>query len=164
MRDATWVVDYRPGAGRRWQTAAAPSFQRVAVAGVLPHRVYHAALAALEPGQTFSYRLSENGKLVFESEARTPKSADQPQHFVVFGDCGAGTPEERAIAYRTFLSKPDFVMITGDIVYGSGLISEYSTKFWPIFNAETASPAVGAPLLRSTLFVAAARQPRHRPS
>jgi hypothetical protein len=153
--DATWVVDYRPGYGRRWQTAPAPSFQRVAVIGVEPHRVYQEALTGLEPGQAFSYRLSKDGQDVFESEARAPKAADQTQRFVVFGDCGADTPEERAIAYRAFLCKPDFVMITGDIVYGNGLISEYSTKYWPIYNADLASPASGAPLLRSTLFMAA---------
>ena len=46
-------------------------------------------------------------------------------------------------------------MITGDIVYGRGLISEYREKFWPVYNADEASPVGGAPLLRSTLFVAA---------
>ena len=69
-KDAGWTVDYRPGAGRGWQTASGATFQRVAVAGVEPQRVYHVALSALEPGQTFAYRLSEGGKAVFESEAR----------------------------------------------------------------------------------------------
>ena len=46
-------------------------------------------------------------------------------------------------------------MIAGDIVYNRGRISEYREKYWPIYNAEVAAPAVGAPLLRSTLFVAA---------
>jgi acid phosphatase type 7 len=151
-----WVVDYRPGVGRRWQTGPAPSFTRVAVAGTEPHRVYHAALTSLEPGQIFTYRVSNDGKVVFEAEARAPKAADQPCRFVVFGDCGADTPEERAIAYRAFLAKPDFVMITGDIVYGEGLISEYRTKYWPIYNSAVVAPSLGAPLLRSTLFVAAA--------
>jgi hypothetical protein len=73
----------------------------------------------------------------------------------VFGDCGADTPEEKAIAYRVFRTKPHYVMITGDIVYDRGRISEYRSKFWPIYNAETASPEDGAPLLRSTLFLAA---------
>ncbi len=99
--DSPWAVDYRPGAGRRWQTAQSPSFTRVAVPGTEPHRVYHVALADLEPGQIFAYRVSSEGKVVFESEARAPKAADQPYRFVVFGDCGADTPEERAIAYRT---------------------------------------------------------------
>src|SRR5271166_2584756 len=48
--ESNWAVDYRPGTGRRWQAAKAPSFRRVAVAGALPHRVYRAALTELEPG------------------------------------------------------------------------------------------------------------------
>jgi Calcineurin-like phosphoesterase len=153
--DAAWTVEYRPGTGRRWETGPAPSFTRVAVEGSAPHRIYHTALADLEPGQIFAYRVSHGGTVVFESEAHAPKGAGQAYRFVVFGDCGADTPEERAIAFRTFRAKPDFVMITGDIVYGRGLASEYRTKYWPIYNAEEAAPDRGAPLLRSTLFVAA---------
>jgi hypothetical protein len=152
---AAWTIDCRPGTGRRWQAGPAPEFTRVAVAGIEPHRIYHAALAGLEPGQIFAYRVSCDGKVVFESEAHAPKAADQPYRFVVFGDCGADTPAERAIAFRTFRAGPDFVMITGDIVYGRGLVSEYRTKFWPIYNAPEAAPEKGAPLLRSTLFLAA---------
>ena len=74
----------------------------------------------------------------------SPKAADQPYRFVAFGDCGADTPEQRQIALRTFNLKPDFVMITGDIVYGKGLISEYRSKYWPVYNADIASAAVGA--------------------
>jgi hypothetical protein len=154
--DATWAVTYRPGIGSRWQTAEGPAFRRILVEPDRPHRVYQLALTGLEAGQIFSYRVSKDGTALFGSEARAPKAADQPHRFVVFGDCAAGTPEEKAIAYRTFLSKPDFVMITGDIVYGKGLISEYRTKYWPIYNSDEAAPSVGAPLLRSTLFVAAA--------
>jgi hypothetical protein len=154
--DGTWTVDYRPGTGRRWQKAPAPSFSRVAVAGIQPHRVYHTALTDLQPGELFGYRVSLGDKPVFESEGRSPKAADQPYRFVTFGDCGADTPEQRQIALRTFNLKPDFVMITGDIVYGKGLISEYRSKYWPVYNADIASPSVGAPLMRSTLFVAAA--------
>lgn len=87
---------------------------------------------------------------------RTPRSTDPPQRFVVFGDGGSGTPVEKAVAYRTYLQKPDYVLITGDIVYSRGRASEYDASFWPIYNAETASRASGSPLLRSTLYVAAA--------
>jgi acid phosphatase type 7 len=153
--DADWSVEYRPGPGTRWQTADAPAARRVAVAGIEPHRVYHTPLTGLEPGVMFAYRVSRGGKVVFEAEARAPKVARQPQRFVAFGDCGAGTAEQKAIAYRTLLSKPDYVMIPGDIVYGKGLVSEYRDKFWPIYNADEPSPNSGVPLLRSTLFVAA---------
>jgi hypothetical protein len=153
--DADWSVEYRPGPGTRWQPARAPAARRVAVAGSEPHRVYHASLTGLEPGVIFAYRVRRGGKVVFEAEARAPKVARQAQRFVAFGDCGAGTPEQTAIAYRAFLSRPDYLMITGDIVYGRGLVSEYRDKFWPIYNADEPSPNSGAPLLRSTLFVAA---------
>src|SRR5262249_31229676 len=62
---------------------------------------------------------------------------------------------QRAIAYQTYQARPDFVFITGDIVYGRGLISEYREKFFPVYNAEKASPLIGAPLTCSTLFLAA---------
>jgi acid phosphatase type 7 len=153
--DANWAVEYQPGTATRLQAASAPSHRRVAVAGVEPHRVYHAALTGLQPGEMFGYRVSLGGQVVFTAEARAPKLPDQPQRFVVFGDCGAGTPEEKAIAYRAYQSKPDFLMITGDIVYGEGRITEYREKYWPILNADEASPYEGAPLLRSTLSLAA---------
>ncbi len=153
--DDTWTVDYQTGTAARWQPAKPPSARRIAVAGVEPHRVYHVALEDLQPGEVFGYRVNLSGQVAFSAEARAPKAADQPQRFVVFGDCGAGTSEEKAIACRAYLSRPDYVMITGDIVYGDGRISEYRTKFWPILNAENASPSEGAPLLRSTLTVAA---------
>ncbi|MEP6539645.1 MAG: metallophosphoesterase [Bryobacteraceae bacterium] len=53
------------------------------------------------------------------------------------------------------MAKPDFVFIPGDIVYSRGQASEYMLKYFPIYNSAKASPELGAPLLRSTLFVAA---------
>ena len=85
-----------------------------------------------------------------------PKGPSQAHRFVVFGDCGAGTPEEKQVAYQAYLASPDYLMITGDIVYARGRVGEYRENFWPIFNCEEASPSAGAPLLRSTLFTAAA--------
>jgi hypothetical protein len=153
--DAPWAVEFRTQADRDWKTAKAPKFNRVAVAGIEPHRVYRATIKVVEPGGAFSYRVRKGDDVLFEAAGHAPKAVDQPHRFAVFGDCGAGTPEQRLIAYRAFLSRPDFVMITGDIVYGKGLISEYREKFWPVYNADEASPSTGAPLLRSTLFLAA---------
>ena len=86
--------------------------------------------------------------------ART-KSATQRYRFAVFGDCGAGTPEQKPIAYQAFLAKPDFVMIPGDMVYERGRISEYRDQFWPVYNADEPSPSAGVPLARRAPFVAA---------
>jgi hypothetical protein len=153
--DADWSVEHTTGAKNEWKRAQAPRFVRVAVTGVEPHRIYHASLTNLEPGGTFHYRVLEGGsKVVFSAEAKAPKVAGQPFRFVAFGDCGAGTSEQKPLARRAFLSEPDLVMIPGDIVYEHGLISEYREKFWPVYNADEVSDT-GAPLLRSALFVAA---------
>ena len=153
---ADWSVEYRPGPGDVWRpTAKPPAANRIAVPGTKPHRVYHLALTGLEPGGTFAYRVLKGGETVFESEGHAPKVAGQPQRFVVFGDCGVDGPEQRAIAHRAFLARPDYLMVTGDMVYGKGLISEYRKNFWPIYNADTASPSDGAPILRSIPTTAA---------
>jgi acid phosphatase type 7 len=153
--EADWSLEVRPGLDQAWVQADAPSMRRIAVPKIAPHRIYRAALKGLVPGGRFSYRLNRAGRSVFEAEGTSPKSADQPYRFVAFGDCGAGTPEQKRIAYRTYLEHPDFVFITGDIVYARGRISEYREKFWPFYNADESSPSLGAPLMRSTPFLAA---------
>jgi hypothetical protein len=174
MSPAQWAVEVRGAKDSKWRAEEAPSAQTVsapegepAVAGknakadgpappaIAPHLVYRAHLTHLPPGQEFQYRVLKNGKPVFDARAHARKAAGQPYRFVLFGDCGQGTPSENTVAYQAYLAKPDFLFIPGDIVYGSGRISEYRTKFFPNYNADEPSPSNGAPLLRSTVFIAA---------
>jgi 3',5'-cyclic AMP phosphodiesterase CpdA len=153
--DASWVVEYRNKGAATWRKAELGEPRRVAVEGVAPHRIYRAALTGLEPGGTFEYRVSRGDQAVFSAEGKAIKSPAQPYRFVVFGDCGAGTAEQKPIAFRAFDSNPDLVVIPGDIVYDRGTVTEYREKFWPAYNADEASTNGGVPLLRSALFVAA---------
>lgn len=156
--DHAWALEYQPASSHNdaWLVAPGPRWHRIDVRGVAPHRVYRADLAGLTLGSTFAYRVKRDGTIVFTAEARAPRSLAQPQRFIVFGDCGAGTAEERAIAYQAGRARPDLVVIVGDVVYTRGRIVEYRNKFWPVYDADVASPATGAPLLRSTIVVAAA--------
>jgi len=97
----------------------------------------------------------ESGKVLFESPGHARKSAAQPYRFALFGDSGQGNAAQKAVAYQVSLVKPDFIFIPGDIVYSSGRISEYRTKFFPIYNPDQTAADVGAPLLRSIPFIAA---------
>jgi 3',5'-cyclic AMP phosphodiesterase CpdA len=170
--DAVWKVEIKKGTS--WRGAGTPVSTLVeapagkpipAVAGkkappapgaaIEAHRVYRAALNGLKSGEEFTYRVSQNGKVVFESVAHARKTGDQPYRFVTFGDTAQDTPSERAIVYQTSLSKPDFVFVTGDIVYGAGRISEYRHHFFPVFNSDEASASAGAPLIRSIPTIAA---------
>jgi len=149
-----WGVEYRSGQ-EAWREADAPKARRIEVPSIVPHWLYRAVLVGLVPGSTFTYRVRKEGNVVFSADGRSPKKAGQVYRFAVFGDCGAGTSEQKKVAYQTHLAQPDFVMITGDIVYSRGRISEYREKYWTIYNSDEPSPLSGAPLLRSILFVAA---------
>ncbi len=152
--NADWSVEERNASSGAWKKTSVPIYNRVAVAGIDPHRVYQAKLTGLLPGGTFSYQVRKNGKVVFSSEGKAPKSNQQNYRFVAFGDIGAETPDQKLLAVRAFQAKPDLVLVPGDIVYERGLISEYRYKFWNIYNADKVD-AQGAPMMRSVPFVTA---------
>jgi acid phosphatase type 7 len=150
----TWLVEYKNAKDHVWMNAANLTARKISITGAAAFTVYNASFTALIPGQTFLYRVSKNGGLVFTAEAKSPPSQKQPFRVVISGDMGAGTKQAGKIAHRIFKSDPGFVAIAGDIVYSQGLISEYKTKFWPVYNADVAD-TTGVPLMRSTVFVAA---------
>lgn len=113
---------------------------------------YAAALTGLHLSKRYRYRLRGNGQTIAEGYFTTRKKRGDPLRFVAFGDNAYGNPGQRAVAYYAYQAHPDFIMNTGDNVYESGLDSEYAKYFYPIYNADGADPAVGAPLLRSVPF------------
>lgn len=149
-----WTVQYKVDGKGKWLKVEKITNTRIAVVGLTPFKVYNASFTALVPGGIFTYRVSKNGAIVFNADAKAPKSIDQPYRLVVFGDIGAGTKEAKEIANEVYKSNADLVAVTGDIVYDNGTISDYASKFWPIYNSDTLDE-FGAPLLRSIPFVGA---------
>ncbi|QKJ30607.1 metallophosphoesterase [Mucilaginibacter mali] len=152
--DATWFVEERTKDSNAWTRIEAINFTRVAVTGVDPHRIYHIKFNKLDPGSTFYYRVIKNKVVVFEAEGKAPKSDKQNYRFVAIGDIGALTPDQKLLAVQAYKAKPDMVVVAGDIVYNTGLISEYRTKFWNIYNSDKETEQ-SAPIMRSVPFVAA---------
>ena len=150
--DTVWLAEYKTA--NKWMKAENQISYTITTAGIDPFAVYNASFTSLVPGSTFMYRVSKNSKVVFTAEAKAPKSSDQPFRFVASGDMGAGTKEAKQVANGIYKASPDFVAIAGDLVYEYGLISEYKTKFWPIYNADKVD-TIGVPLLRSVPFVGA---------
>ena len=151
---ADWQAEYKIIENAKWLRAEKPTATTINIAGTNPYEVYRSTLKGLIAGSTFTYRVLKNNKEVFTAQAKAPKSADQAFRFVASGDMGAGTVEAKQIANGIFAAHPDFVTISGDIVYEYGLASEYKTKFWPIYNADKVD-TVGVPLMRSVPFIAA---------
>jgi 3',5'-cyclic AMP phosphodiesterase CpdA len=154
-REARWSVMLKPSPASHWQAAGEPSVRALRFGSFPPARLYSADLTNIPPGQSFAYRVLKDGNIVFAARARARKNATQPYSFAVFGDLGTGSAGQRKIAFQVHRAQPDFVVMPGDIVYKHGRLSEYLERFFPIYNAEEASPSSGAPLLRSVLFVAA---------
>ncbi len=127
--------------------------QRVILSYSVPDKLYlwDNQIEGLVPGQSFQYKLVKNGKDVFRGSGTARKTEGQAFRCVLFGDTGADTLSERKIVYQTYLKKPDFLVILGDIVYSYGRLSEYIQKFFPIFENAKASEQTGAPLLQSTV-------------
>ena len=113
---------------------------------------YAAQFAGLALGARYYYRVGLGEQVVAEGFFTTRKPRGTPTRFVAFGDNSVGETSERAIACQAWRAGPDFVMNTGDNVYGSGLDHEYARNFFPVYNADRAAPQIGAPLLRSIPF------------
>ena len=150
---ANWQVEMRIGG--KWTAMDAPRYRRVAIPGANVYRLYSDVLTDLNPGASASYRVLKNGAEVFAAAANARKPSGANTRFAVFGDCGENTPGQKAAAYQVYKEKPDYVFLTGNIVYRQGEMAQYYEKYFPIYNADRADPAVGAPLIRSTLFFAA---------
>jgi hypothetical protein len=145
-----FVLEFRQNGGYR---AAKWTSRLVEMVSAPPHRVYSATLDRLRAGETINYRLRLGTETVFEGSTIAPKSDGQPYTFAVFGDCGIGQPQQAQVAAQIYAKRPDFAMITGDIVYNDGRINEYQRRFFPYYAADKADSAVGAPLLSSTLVI-----------
>jgi len=148
-----WFVEYKNSGADEWMKSKNQTSSRITVAGIEPFIVYSASIIGLAAGNKFMYRVSKNGKVAFEAEAKALKSKEQSFRIAISGDMGAGTATAKKIAYEIYKANPDMVAIAGDIVYNRGLLSEYTTKWWPVYNKDNAD-TMGAPLMRSIPFMA----------
>lgn len=113
--------------------------------------LYRATLPKLKFDLEYSYTVYLEGQPIAEASF-TSRTKEQKTRFAVFGDCGAGTPQQAKIAYQVYQQKPQFVLVTGDNVYRSGLENEYRKNFFPYYAAKEADTLKGAPLMQSIPF------------
>lgn len=113
--------------------------------------LYRARLPKLKFDELYSYRVSSTHELISENSFNS-RSKKPMTRFVVFGDCGQGTSNQAQIAYQVYQQKPQFVLVTGDNVYTSGLEREYRKNFFPYYVTKEANPEKGAPLMNTLPF------------
>jgi hypothetical protein len=144
-----WEVRYQSAKGIITNLA---EFNRVdtTVPGFLN---FHTELTSLAPGKPFNYEVWKDGNKVFEAKAKAPVQPKQKWRLVAFGDCGRGTAEQAKVSFQASKVNGDAVLVTGDIVYDLGRVSEYETKFWTYYNGSATSPERGSQMMRSIPFL-----------
>jgi predicted phosphodiesterase len=149
-----WLVEVRHGADDPWRPLVGAT-GRLISSWDEPYRLFNVPITRLQPGREFEYRISKNADVVFSARGKARAARNQRYRFAVTGDTGANTAQEKRIVYQMARAEPDFVAIAGDIVYSSGRMREYREKFFPFYNADSAGPETGAPLIRSRVLFGA---------
>ncbi len=154
--DRDFQVEWRNKGDTQWNTCPRPTFRRVAPRNLTPFRLYSTEISGINSGAAIQFHVLVNRRGVFDGSCIAPKTGGDKQTFAVFGDIGVGSLPQGAIARQVQKAHPDYAVLTGDLVYGSGTISEYLRNWFPIMNASDLGVISGAALMSSTLVVAAA--------
>jgi hypothetical protein len=89
------------------------------------------ALAGLDPGSTYHYRVEGVGGLSPTGCFRiAPVGDDSRFSFAVVGDSGSGGKGQLAVAALLERLRPDLVLHTGDVVYPAGQERHYDRRFF----------------------------------
>lgn len=120
--------------------------------GKTTYNLYRATLDGLDFDHEYHYRLKIGDRVMFIQGFRT-RTKQHSVKFAAFGDCGAGSEGQAAVAFQVSLRNPDFVLLTGDQVYSSGTVQEYMGRFFPFYMSPNANPKRGAPLMQKIPFL-----------
>ena len=94
-------------------------------------RRHAVAIADLEPGSTYHYRVEGVSESWLRGSFRTAlANEDSGFSFAVVGDSGSGGKGQRAVARLLGLLKPELILHTGDVVYPDGEERHYDRRFF----------------------------------
>ena len=96
---------------------------------------YRAYLTGLSPSTVYYYQILMNGQDITTDGGRQFKTPDfaGPFQFLVYGDSGAGTPEQGFVLQQMLKEQPDLVLHVGDIAYENGTYDEFTTNHFGVY-------------------------------
>lgn len=162
MKVVVWETDSIPGTfkvefveGKTFEGAAKVTLSKLSNQALTFGRrttyVYRAPLPGLKFDADYTYRVISGDQVVSQATFRT-RTKGNTVRFVAFGDMGAGTPQQAAIAYQIHKVQPQFVLATGDLAYSYGLAREFRARFFPFYTTLEPTIEKGAPLMQSLPF------------
>jgi uncharacterized protein (TIGR03437 family) len=132
------TVEYWTGGGPALTVAAAQRRLPDSLTGLnYPYYQNEATLTGLRPATEYSYRVLHEGRPVaFDDEMRFRTAGPGPFRFLVFGDSGAGSNEQRTLArLMEREAAPALVLHTGDIAYPSGGFRHFQTRHFDVYQS-----------------------------
>lgn len=147
-----WKLFVRATGASRWRAITVDKVDSIEVADHELHRL-NARIKQSASSREFEYKLLLDDELVFTGQGKFPQHSGERQRTVVFGDFADGARGAYEVAKAALSLAPDLVVMPGDIVYKSGLFSEYRKHLDPVLNGSSPD---GVALCSSTVVVAAA--------
>ena len=123
---------------------AATTFYPATVTGIPDYFQHEALVSGLADGTSYTYQLFAGDTPVTDGrdQFRTaPSTGTGSVRFIVFGDSGTGSIEQRAVAARIDADGADLVLHAGDIAYGNGggtgdaSYATYQSWFFDIYGS-----------------------------
>lgn len=109
------------------------------LSGESQHRV---EVGGLRPGRMYCYALHRDGRPSTPPTGfRTapPPDGEGRVSFVVFGDSGSGTPDQRAVLEQLRTVPFDLILHTGDVAYESGTLKQLEERYFDVYEPLIAS-------------------------
>src|SRR5690606_29745331 len=97
---------------------------------------YTASITGLEPGQVYCYAIAgDDGAWTTPTGFVTapPPAASAPVRFVALGDLGTRGVDQWAVAEQLQTVEPDLAVITGDVAYNDGKLSELESNYFGVY-------------------------------
>jgi len=96
---------------------------------------YQVDLTGLRPGVEYVYRVVHEGRILAGEDALRFRTAGPgPFRFLVFGDSGTGSLEQRSLAQLILRERPALVLHTGDLAYTRGTFLQMLTRYLDIYQ------------------------------
>jgi hypothetical protein len=93
-------------------------------------------LSQLNEASEYRYQVLGAGQdLTPGGEARFRTPGTDRFSFLAFGDSGAGTAEQAALAELMAAESPDLVLHTGDLAYPAGCFESYEKRYFAVYRA-----------------------------
>jgi hypothetical protein len=96
---------------------------------------FQASLAELEPGETYCYQLSGDGKPWTDWIGfRTAPAPGEPVRLISLGDLGTSTGDQLALADVMMEFPAQALLFNGDVAYPDGTLGNFADHFFPVYQ------------------------------